>query len=808
MANWRDQVSTSSGGNINMYVQGGHGDVSRSGNTVSFSYGVRFQKVSSWTSNGVAAFPGGTRYWAKSGQTQMGSGWHYASSTSSGTYKTESIPMSYSTTVSGGGAGTITMKVGVGWDAWTPNNAWTYTFYVDYPAATYWNDINAWNPDRSSQNGATFDLYVSESNATYRNLTNENSDMTHTSGTYFDVFNVRAPAHQYISDVTGEDSTTTREGYTAYRKTFDGASESLDIYTAWNRYWNNINVFNPSGNEDSSAAYFDLYTSENNSWRYNLGNEDSDMTHVYGSYFQVQNIRPRQTYYYVSNVTGHDSVPATGAYRKTFDAANEALNIYLAYNSYTVTLRRGTGIADIAVPWAWKDSTYKQESQVYGTSITLGATVNTGYHWVNWTGTFTTSTNNYTFSVGAQAYDLTANAAPNTYTVVYNGNGANGATASSSHTYNSAKNLTTNGFVKQGYTFRNWNTAANGSGTTYTNGQSVTNLTATDGGTVTLYAQWDIVNLPSTSVGVSNIMPKSFDITSTTSGTVSYVSTKYCSDAVRNWLKSYSDMPMKVLSDGSVWTRVYYHDSRAGSVLWAKDANQATNIQEANRYSRLGIINDNFKDGSGKYEFMLCYPTNLGEAYNRWKQTKRPQDEKISSTTGGTTTGYEAVHIDWTDSYWGGLELNGTDDWPTYIDGSVGHGNWFYAIAPTVEYNGGMPGVNNNGIIFRQAEIWMRLPGVTGILINVSANSTVSVSDLDDESTYIVCSRTTNGAGAAYSTTMTYDTPVDQAKSMIKKDGNWVLGKTYIKINGVWVKAKKIYIKKNGQWVVNVNPRN
>ena len=100
--------------------------------------------------------------------------------------------------------------------------------------------------------------------------------------------------------------------------------------------------------------------------------------------------------------------------------------------------------------------------------------------------------------------------ASNTYTVAYNGNGATGgSTASSSHIYDTSKNLTANGFVKNhsitynhnysgstnaiksvAYTFKNWNTAANGTGTAYNNSASVKNLTTTNGGTVNLYAQW------------------------------------------------------------------------------------------------------------------------------------------------------------------------------------------------------------------------------------------------------------------------------------------------------------------------------
>lgn len=95
------------------------------------------------------------------------------------------------------------------------------------------------------------------------------------------------------------------------------------------------------------------------------------------------------------------------------------------------------------------------------------------------------------FEKGDVTVDLYPEWIANTYTVKYNGNGENsGTTPSSSHTYDTVKNLTANGYVKNGYQFVGWNTQANGSGTSYSDKQSVKNLTATNGGTVTLYAQW------------------------------------------------------------------------------------------------------------------------------------------------------------------------------------------------------------------------------------------------------------------------------------------------------------------------------
>ena len=97
---------------------------------------------------------------------------------------------------------------------------------------------------------------------------------------------------------------------------------------------------------------------------------------------------------------------------------------------------------------------------------------------------------NNTFQSPAQNLTLVAEWRVNTYTVAYNANGGSGSMSSVTHTYDAAKALTTNAFTRTGHNFTGWNTAANGSGTSYTNGQSVTNLSSTQGATVTLYAQW------------------------------------------------------------------------------------------------------------------------------------------------------------------------------------------------------------------------------------------------------------------------------------------------------------------------------
>ena len=78
-----------------------------------------------------------------------------------------------------------------------------------------------------------------------------------------------------------------------------------------------------------------------------------------------------------------------------------------------------------------------------------------------------------------------------TYTVTYDGNGAgSGSAPVDSGNYLAGATVTvlgnTGSLVKTGYTFTGWNTAANGSGTSYIAGNTFTMGSSN----VTLYAQW------------------------------------------------------------------------------------------------------------------------------------------------------------------------------------------------------------------------------------------------------------------------------------------------------------------------------
>ena len=90
----------------------------------------------------------------------------------------------------------------------------------------------------------------------------------------------------------------------------------------------------------------------------------------------------------------------------------------------------------------------------------------------------------------------------NTYSVIYNNNvtehtQASGSMAASKMTYDSKQSLEKSKFENSdaGSHFVGWNTRPDGTGTAYTDGQEVLNLTSDANSSVTLYAQWEYENI-------------------------------------------------------------------------------------------------------------------------------------------------------------------------------------------------------------------------------------------------------------------------------------------------------------------------
>ena len=192
---------------------------------------------------------------------------------------------------------------------------------------------------------------------------------------------------------------------------------------------------------------------------------------------------------------------------------------YDGTQQHTLTLKTTTGVDSFTGGGKYNHNatatTYCTPKLGYHLTEMVGtATDGSTSTWTECSGAVTKYTNTWTMS---RDRTITAYADPNTYTIKYNGNGnTGGSTASSTHTYDSSKALTTNGFTKTGYVFQGWATSASGP-VVYTNGQSVKNITYTNGGVINLYAVWvkilirnDV--LPYIRIGSTNqpMMPRIF----------------------------------------------------------------------------------------------------------------------------------------------------------------------------------------------------------------------------------------------------------------------------------------------------------
>lgn len=169
------------------------------------------------------------------------------------------------------------------------------------------------------------------------------------------------------------------------------------------------------------------------------------------------------------------------------------------------------------------------------------------------------------------------------------------------------------------------------------------------------------------------------------------------------------DVKITTLPDNSAWARVFYHKNHAGTVLFTS-VNEVLNTNTENKFSCLYLL-DQLKGSDGKYEFMLTFPAQHAGKYNRWKQTNNPCKEYVATTSdgAGVAAGYTAVHIDWTSNYWGGLTRQNSSETTlgnTYLSGSVGHSNWFYAIGAASKHDGGIPGPSGGT---QETELWVRI---------------------------------------------------------------------------------------------------
>lgn len=151
-------------------------------------------------------------------------------------------------------------------------------------------------------------------------------------------------------------------------------------------------------------------------------------------------------------------------------------------NTYTVTFDANGGTGGIV------KEDIAHGSQLSG--IVPDEPQRDGYQFVGW------NTDRNASSALNDDYAITGNVTlyavwkANSYTVYFNANGGEGTMGDMTFTYGTAQNLNPNAFKRAGYTFAGWAREAGATEIEFADRASVINLTAENGGKVTLYAVW------------------------------------------------------------------------------------------------------------------------------------------------------------------------------------------------------------------------------------------------------------------------------------------------------------------------------
>jgi uncharacterized repeat protein (TIGR02543 family) len=172
-----------------------------------------------------------------------------------------------------------------------------------------------------------------------------------------------------------------------------------------------------------------------------------------------------------------------GAVSKTSSTHGDIVTFYAQWKAktYAVTYHANGG-----------SGAPSNQTKTYGTALTLRTDkpTKTGHTFSKWntkadgSGTNYNSGASYTSNAAVTLYAIWT---ANTYTVTYDANNGSNAPSNQTKTHDKALTLSPDKPEKTGYSFKNWNTKADGSGTSYNSSASYTGNSD-----ITLYAQWTV----------------------------------------------------------------------------------------------------------------------------------------------------------------------------------------------------------------------------------------------------------------------------------------------------------------------------
>ncbi|MCR5451049.1 MAG: InlB B-repeat-containing protein, partial [Lachnospiraceae bacterium] len=231
--------------------------------------------------------------------------------------------------------------------------------------------------------------------------------------------------------------------------------------------------------------------------------------------------------------------------------------------------------------------------------------IKAGYSFKNW------SDGNTTYSpgslIGSISSDIVLNAnwEANKYTVVFNSNDGTNQTKEQLLTYGVETPLDANTFLRAGFKFYKWNTASDGSGTSYDNSQNVSNLTTEKDGEIILYAQWKIDYLITFIKGTESIGTAKAEGSSITVPSVTTTDNNWTLDGWYVKPQSSSEKPIKVIdANGSVVSGDVDGYVSGGEII-EKDMTLYACYRRDNLFAPVSSITD--KSDEGIYVVAGCY---------------------------------------------------------------------------------------------------------------------------------------------------------------------------------------------------------
>jgi uncharacterized repeat protein (TIGR02543 family) len=398
-------------------------------------------------------------------------------------------------------------------------------------------------------------------------------------------------------------------------------------------------------------------------------------------------------------VTGSDGIPQT----------------------YTVNVDRAAGATPEAYTITWNDQGATSASSGGSTTYTSGSTITTiptvapektGYTFAGWntsengSGSSVTS-GSYTPLTPFGAITVYAKWTLNNVTATFNSNYGTPTTSTQAIPYSTSTALTANAFTRTGYTFAGWTANADGTGTSYTDGQSVTITSATN-----YYAKWTLNNVTAT-------FNSNYGTPTTSTQAIPYsTSTALTANAFTRTGYTFAGWTANADGTGTSYTDGQSVTITSATNYYAKwTANQANNTNTVTWNSQGATTassggSTTYTNGSSVSTIPTTAPQKSGHTFIGWFT--------------GATSGVQVTNASFTPAspyaditfyaHWTVNRSSSVGTWAWTNQSSAGERKW-HALATSADGSKLFAGVDDGGSLYRSTDFgvtWSVIAGTSG----------------------------------------------------------------------------------------------